>query len=615
MKDRRNYWMSVPTALGTPYHGLVSGGQLTLPNGAVIAYPQPEMFGSNFDIAGTSHLVRAPGVPPVVRTPEQAARDTANGHEWRDTATLTGMRGQLYGQPLNGWIYIDPVGTRWLVECPSFLGKAASVTSGSFSETVSLTRFGEFPGVAESHSYPTTLAGIGQDTPVMSAVYTDNSKARVESISSDGGQAIIMLYAPGGTTHRDPFGFLLLTISGPGEDAITTLSVLRTREQTIGVATVNESHDSVTHMDMVRICYGGTETEVIEECSDGVDGLRRITHTATVGPAGVAEYDALGPGTGWDFPDCGVSNVVGSFTAYTGTYTKTVSYTRIIGLAFNPADDSLLEFSMSVSFSDALIMDLPVVTPSGEWVWENPTWWRMIPPGCEDDFDAGSATDSRVWTTTQSGTRTQTLDITYQFGAMSVPVTAALSGTVNTAWDFSTNCLDWAALGGDPPWHPSGPGESETNWTISNSATFSGTGHAESHTVNLVNEQGEGDIGIVQSTICDLADMELVANVLQSPPGLYTAFTTYRGGNHWYLEERTANWSPVRYSNLVVGVVSGYSTEAGSFALYYGAMHPGGQDAGTVLLGPEPEGERPFGSYCPQTGAVVWAQSQPVCWV
>lgn len=67
---------------GCPYHGLVRGWQLTLPNGRTITN---RFFA---DDAIGSVLVRVPGVPGVVRTPDEVASDTALGYQWRNAAAL-----------------------------------------------------------------------------------------------------------------------------------------------------------------------------------------------------------------------------------------------------------------------------------------------------------------------------------------------------------------------------------------------------------------------------------------------------------------------------------------------------------------------------------------------
>lgn len=70
--------LAAPTVCGTPYHGLVQDGVLVLPNAVAMAYPQPAGTSIKNSYGDTHHVV-VPGVPGVVRTPEQAAADAAAG--------------------------------------------------------------------------------------------------------------------------------------------------------------------------------------------------------------------------------------------------------------------------------------------------------------------------------------------------------------------------------------------------------------------------------------------------------------------------------------------------------------------------------------------------------
>ena len=141
MTDSLSLKLGKPTALrGNPFHGLVKGGQLTLPNGATMPYPQP--VGEHWK-KGSTELIKHPNAPGITRTPEQQAEDTAAGLEWWDRAILSGN--QLYGKELPGWIYIDPNGDRWLVTTTL---SSAHLSGGVC--TVTLARFGVLGGEPES---------------------------------------------------------------------------------------------------------------------------------------------------------------------------------------------------------------------------------------------------------------------------------------------------------------------------------------------------------------------------------------------------------------------------------------------------------------------------------
>lgn len=116
--------------LSAPYHGLFKGhaaGKLKLGNGTEIDWPGPG--------GGSTVLLRVPGQPAVIRTPDEAAADAAAGIEYRNYALLSG--GQ-YGKtpPIASassdtsaatWVYIDPTKARWLIrlKCNVYGGAGA----------------------------------------------------------------------------------------------------------------------------------------------------------------------------------------------------------------------------------------------------------------------------------------------------------------------------------------------------------------------------------------------------------------------------------------------------------------------------------------------------------
>lgn len=116
--------------LSAPFHGLFKGfttGKLKLGNNAEIDWPGPG--------GGSTVLLRVPGQPAVIRTPDEAAADAADGAEYRNYALLSG--GQ-YGKtaPIASastdttaatWVYIDPTKARWLIrlKCNVYGGAGA----------------------------------------------------------------------------------------------------------------------------------------------------------------------------------------------------------------------------------------------------------------------------------------------------------------------------------------------------------------------------------------------------------------------------------------------------------------------------------------------------------
>lgn len=221
---------------GNPWHGPVRDGVLTLPNAATRAKSQPAphydlisgVLTAIPDTWGGAHLVKVPGVPEVVRSVEEQAEDDEAGRQWRNTAVLSGDRLELYGKPLDGWVYIDPDGVRWGVSCSNLEENTVRSFGTPWSGVVTLSRFGEFGGAAESYSYSVSSGwGINGDAPPSSG------RIRLESIKPDGSAAILMVHQRRLTSEetqiRWPYAFLELTISGPGASATVACGVVKAR--------------------------------------------------------------------------------------------------------------------------------------------------------------------------------------------------------------------------------------------------------------------------------------------------------------------------------------------------------------------------------------------------
>ena len=229
MTDSLSLKLGKPTALrGNPFHGLVKGGQLTLPNGATMPYPQP--VGEHWK-KGSTELIKHPNAPGITRTPEQQAEDTAAGLEWWDRAILSGN--QLYGKELPGWIYIDPNGDRWLVTTTL---SSAHLSGGVC--TVTLARFGVLGGEPESYAYSVTVPNMGQATPAISGT----TGTRVKRYhSSPAGESAVFEVALEYSQGYELFwrwravGWVEVTLSWAGASCAVAIAVRKTRAQTLGV--------------------------------------------------------------------------------------------------------------------------------------------------------------------------------------------------------------------------------------------------------------------------------------------------------------------------------------------------------------------------------------------
>lgn len=186
-------WSQI-TAAGLPHHGLASAaGTLTLPNGQTIAYPAPP--------SPDVYVVRRPGWVAPERTPEQLADDAAGGREWRDYALLQGTFGatqvHLGGKAVNGWIWFDPDGRRWLV---SALSLGNTLTANAVQ--LQFRRFGEFGSAAFATTRTSNSIDLDQVTsPALqirfSGVLRDaedyDVQRRIVDVTPDGSRAIVVL--------------------------------------------------------------------------------------------------------------------------------------------------------------------------------------------------------------------------------------------------------------------------------------------------------------------------------------------------------------------------------------------------------------------------------------
>lgn len=92
---------------GSPWHGIVKNGLLSLPNGGVMEYPQPGN--------GDTVLVKFSGLPGINRSGAQVVLDAEQGKSWRNYAIISGT-GQLYGKNIpSRWLHRDEEGRVWAV--------------------------------------------------------------------------------------------------------------------------------------------------------------------------------------------------------------------------------------------------------------------------------------------------------------------------------------------------------------------------------------------------------------------------------------------------------------------------------------------------------------------
>jgi len=274
---------------GCPWHGLVKGARVQLPNGSSRPYSQP---GSTIhNMSGNTSLLACPGVPVVERTEEEAAADADAGMQWWNVAVLAGNR--LHGRemPAGGWVYIDPAGDRWLVAL------SLSGATGGGTRNLTLRRFGVLGGAPTQYVYSVTVPNMGQTTPVISG--SDGTLSVLRHHSNPTGSASVFEVSVGFGASlpgqpdanrywpRRPCGWVEVRLSGPGAECEVVIEVLKTRAQALGTAYFDDFELSL-------------ETYWLVEERDGGGALTGTRLTTDSPPPGttnsVAVYHAISDG-------------------------------------------------------------------------------------------------------------------------------------------------------------------------------------------------------------------------------------------------------------------------------------------------------------------------------
>lgn len=559
--------LAAPTVCGTPYHGLVQDGVLVLPNAVAMAYPQPAGTSIKNSYGDTHHVV-VPGTPAIVRTPEQAAADAAAGHDWRSTATLSGARQQLYGQPLDGWIYIDPAGERWRVQ-PS-IGEYDDINLyAPLSFSVRLTRFGEIRpgGVDEYYDYPVTIADLQQGAAplnVFGAAVTAG-RLHINGIRSDGSAAALMIFFGDQTVRyetvnfltelenlpgRLPLGWIQITISGAGAAASVAASVLYSRDQTLEVST--QTAPQVTWQ--AGWYYKTDSFGVVTEW---------LPYNAEIRPP-PPDGTWLGPATR-NYPVAEYEDIERRTSAIIGVWPNGASWSvvrRVVRnlrsaaapamatMAATPYETSTRTTVMSESVEFSIEVDgVPISTIVCSGTRTRTAHTRYLPSGGGDDYES--------WADNQDA---------YEIGEQSFTDTSSEYAT----WSAPDVNSIWSSLGAPIGINARGGAISGGLYT-QQAAAIAGT-------------------GLVIVSAFSLAQ--------------------YAAGSRSWLQE-------VRYSNNLVGlrlVKEWAAASADWTADHYPPVSPSGLHGVKTTL-PYRDWLRYYGSWCPQTEQAVWGADEPVCWV
>lgn len=195
---------------GNPFHGLVVGSSLTLPNSATKTWAQP--------VGGDCDVVRAPGQPAVSRTPAQLAEDATAGFQWRNYSLISGSARQFYGRDLGGsaWIYVPSPGNAFVIKHTGTTTCKGDAGGGEVaaSFTVEPLYFGAGAATEDASTKTASLDPIGQGQYNNADI---TLYLQLATTSESGAKALFKVFKGDGAI----FGWLMATVSGTTESGIS----------------------------------------------------------------------------------------------------------------------------------------------------------------------------------------------------------------------------------------------------------------------------------------------------------------------------------------------------------------------------------------------------------
>jgi len=215
--------------VGCPFHGLVRSARLTLPNGA---HKDSIWFANG--VRG-SYRLAVPGVPPVARSPAEAASDLAAGYQWRTDAVVN-MRNNsaqlsVYGRGgvTAQALYAAAPGNCWTISLP--FNMDANPDKTWLVNVAELKRYGQLAFAHTGEFLPLAVSLTGYDS-VAPLSYPVRRPLLWDSLP-DGSKVIIgeAVFSPSSDNYVPSSfaGFDLLSISGtglPGAPITASLSPL-----------------------------------------------------------------------------------------------------------------------------------------------------------------------------------------------------------------------------------------------------------------------------------------------------------------------------------------------------------------------------------------------------
>lgn len=556
--------LDVLSTWGCPWHGLIQGGQLALPNAEQLAMRQPQ--GPGYE-QGNTHLIALPTAPVTERTPEQADADEAAGMQWLNQALIAGD--QIHGRPIGQgcWVYHDADSTNWLVE--TTLQNAGPAQTDC---TVTLRRFGVFGGEPESHEYTLPVVGV-EAARSWWGLNPSNVQVRMYSAHPDGRAAVFaVLGLHNGSTEWRPIAWLEMTLTGAAAACTVAQVVLHDAAATRGTET--DYDGGQFGAELVR--YGLVTTTAIED--DTVESYPACSGTFTQTDS--YSFEPTGTETGWlAFPGSGYTQraawigcIVGVVYSAAGTR-QTITLDgecdwTLDATALTPETNTDRVYSYNVISSGGACVREVIETTAGEFVISQTVTTTAVGTLTYRVDGVAAASESVTYQTVRTGR------LAYVLGDFPGGVGAASS---------ATESFDWV-----------------TTRDTGHSATASGSGAASSS--GTLGSHWRGlDIG------ADMIRQPYVLSQYLSPepdelPGFFLHAQRYSNGVYGMQREtrQLNNAYPWAYEYTATA-----ATPAGGAALP--VLTYSRASAADPLL-------PAYGSYNPITGAVARALNTPICW-
>ncbi|MCY1221617.1 hypothetical protein D9M72_336820 [compost metagenome] len=572
---------------GCPWHGLVKGGQLELPNGRTIAYPQPPQTWP-WD-SGDTRLVSRPGHSAPVRTDEELAADAAAGRQWMGAAILAGGEGQLHGRPLerNSWIYCAPSGARWLVDAH----RAGTCPAGAevFDIQLELRRFGVIGGQPDWRNLYISLSPTGMEPTGEFIAPGEPGQNRYDIIlhdsNPDGSQAVFMV-CKRSDGYPSPYAWWCVQMSEEDGEPGAELRLLYDYATTVGEYSFEPGPDH--RLTWLRMTTDGEELEkeVIRDEVGNVVGEISRNRTTLV----LREYDEHDPMTPPGLPAVPLGSGVTRAEHITAMYWQDEAW-HPVTLRYECRD--VVQLSASSSSAEFEIWN---GTIDGTYYIDH------IPVGFQVDSVYAMRCDSTVELTLSRGDVQVSEQVRLQYQG------DKLVGYYRDSGPISTN---------PPQWSWPGSVRSQLDYGDRqqlNEAAWDDEGVRPPTSLFYRDWVGVPDIWSLNRLLRTQrgpAILDLLCNPDRTPWGWLLTYSASASPSTWPL--RLSLWPVWQSSQLhSPNLIQTQRTTGAAELRLRDVLSPAGLTSVSAAWVPA---ARLYGSYSPLSGDVVTNQTQPVCWV